>query len=221
MGGTLGGWIALSGVWQIGQRLRLPGSPGLAWWGMHLAHLGVAVLVLGITGVKSFQVERDVRMGQGDEVTVAGYRYRLLEVGNRLGPNYLAQRAQIAVFDGDKQVRTLTPEKRRYVSSAMPMTEAAIDSSLWRDLYVSLGEPLTGPSPQWSFRVYYKPFVSWIWLGAVLMVLGGGLAAFDRRYRQKVTSPMRASAPLPQSAAPVPLTGQAVAVSAGASRVAP
>ena len=208
MGGTLGGWIVLSGGWQMLQRLRLPGSPGLAWWGMHVAHVGVAVLVLGITGVKSFQVERDVRMGLGDEVSVAGYRFRLLEVGNQLGPNYLALRAQVAVYDGDKQLRTLAPEKRRYVSSAMPMTEAAIDSNLWRDLYVSLGEPLAGEPPQWSFRVYYKPYVSWIWLGAVFMVLGGGLAAFDRRYRQmaaKADAPVRESTPDPQRATHLPL----------------
>ncbi len=202
MGGTLGGWILLSGAWQMVQRLRLPGSPGLAWWGMHVAHVGVAVLVLGITGVKSFQVERDVRMGLGDEVIVAGYRFRLLEVGNQLGPNYLALRAQVAVYDGDKQVRTLAPEKRRYVSSAMPMTEAAIDSSLWRDLYVSLGEPLAGEPAQWSFRLYHKPFVSWIWLGALFMALGGGLAAFDRRYRQKAAVPRHAGVSMPGAGQP-------------------
>jgi cytochrome c-type biogenesis protein CcmF len=184
MGGTLGGWIILSGAWQIVQRLRHPGSPGLAWWGMHGAHLGVAVLVLGITGVKSFQVERDVRLGLGDAVTVAGVRYQLISVDNHLGPNYLALRARMQVFEGARQVGTLKPEKRRYVSSAMPLTEAAIDRNLWRDRYVSLGEPLAGEPPQWSFRVYHKPYVSWIWLGAVFMVLGGGLAAFDRRYRQ-------------------------------------
>jgi cytochrome c-type biogenesis protein CcmF len=203
MGGTLGGWIALSGFWQIAQRLRLPGSPALAWWGMHVAHLGVAVLVLGITGVKSFQVERDVRLGLGEAVTVAGVRYQLVSVDNHLGPNYLALRAQFKLFEGasgqEQQVGTLSPEKRRYVSSAMPMTEAAIDRNLWRDRYVSLGEPLAGEPPQWSFRIYHKPFVSWIWLGAVFMVLGGVLATWDRRYRQahvpKVPTPMMAGAP--------------------------
>jgi cytochrome c-type biogenesis protein CcmF len=92
------------------------------------------------------------------------------------------------MFEGapgeEKMVGTLQPEKRRYVSSAMPMTEAAIDRNLWRDRYVSLGEPLAGEPVQWSFRVYHKPYVSWIWLGAVFMVLGGVLAAWDRRYRQ-------------------------------------
>ncbi len=199
MGGTLGGWIVLSGAWQIVQRLRLPGSPGLAWWGMQVAHLGVAVLVLGITGVKSFQVERDVRLGLGDSTVVAGVRYQLISVGNHLGPNYLALRAEMQMFEGkpgsERLAGTLQPEKRRYASSAMPMTEAAIDRNLWRDRDVSLGEPLAGEPPQWSFRVYHKPFVSWIWLGAVCMVLGGTLAAWDRRYRQVPSSARAPSTP--------------------------
>jgi cytochrome c-type biogenesis protein CcmF len=184
LGGALGGTIILSGLWQIAQRLRLPGTAALSWWGMHVAHLGVALLVLGITGVKSFQVEKNVRLGVGDAVTVAGVRYQLRSVDQHLGPNYLALRAQLDLWSGEQRVGSLQPEKRRYVSSAMPMTEAAIDRNLWRDSYVSLGEPLAGEPPQWSFRVYHKPFVSWIWLGALIMALGGGLAALDRRYRQ-------------------------------------
>jgi cytochrome c-type biogenesis protein CcmF len=131
-------------------------------------------------------VERQVRLGLGDAVTVAGIRYQLQSVDQHLGPNYLALRAQMSLWDGDTPLGTLQPEKRRYVSSAMPMTEAAIDRNWWRDSYVSLGEPLAGEPPQWSFRFYHKPFVSWIWLGALTMVLGGGLAAVDRRYRHKV-----------------------------------
>ena len=186
MGGALGGSIILSGAWHMLQRLRMPGLPGLSWWGMHVAHMGVAVLVLGITGVKSYEVERQVRLGLGDAVKVAGIRYQLQSVDQHLGPNYLALRAHMSLWDGDTPLGSLQPEKRRYVSSAMPMTEAAIDRNWWRDSYVSLGEPLAGEPPQWSFRVYHKPFVSWIWLGALTMVLGGGLAAVDRRYRHKV-----------------------------------
>jgi cytochrome c-type biogenesis protein CcmF len=183
MGGALGGWIILAGLWQIVQRLRQPGAPTLSWWGMHTAHLGVAVLVLGITGVKSFEAERDVRLGLGDSVTLAGARYQLEQVDNHLGPNYLALRARIQVFEGAQQVATLLPEKRRYVTSAMPMTEAAIDRSLWRDRYVTLGEPLAGEPPQWRFKIHHKPMVSWIWLGALCMALGAALAALDKRYR--------------------------------------
>ena len=167
---------------------------------MHLAHLGVAVMVLGITGVKSFEVERDVRLGLGDSVNVAGVRYQLVSVDNQLGPNYLALRAALKLFEGEpgreRLVANMRAEKRRYVSSAMPMTEAAIDRNLWRDRYVSLGEPLAGEPQQWTFRIYHKPYVSWIWLGAVFMVLGGGLAAFDRRYRQApLPSPLGTSSP--------------------------
>ena len=218
MGGTLGGWIVLSSALQMLLRLRLPGSPGLAWWGMQVAHLGVAVLVLGITGVKSFQVERDVRLGLGDSVTVAGVRYQLDSVDNHLGPNYLALRAQFKMFEGEpaseRMVGSLQPEKRRYVSSAMPMTEAAIDRTLWRDRYVSLGEPLASEPPQWSFRIYHKPYVSWIWLGALCMVLGGGLAAWDRRYRPSLAkrSIAKPSFAKPQATAALPSSAPVASV---------
>ncbi len=89
---------------------------------------------------------------------------------------------------GGEFLEMLYPEKRKYFSSAMPMTEAAIDSGLFRDLYVSLGEPVQGEKPQWSVRVFYKPFVSWLWYGAILMVLGGLLAVSDRRYRKSAAS---------------------------------
>ena len=118
----------------------------------------------------------------------------------------MALRAQLKLFEGEREVGALQPEKRRYVSSAMPMTEAAIDRNLWRDRYVSLGEPLAGEPAQWSFRVYHKPYVSWIWLGAVFMVLGGGLAAWDRRYREvRESLPRPVPKPLPGADALAPL----------------
>ena len=165
-------------------RLRKPGRIAGSFWGMHLAHLGLAVVVLGITGVKSFEVERDVRMGLGDVVEIGDFRFQLKELREVTGPNYRAVRGVFDVSRDGKVFEQLMPEKRRYFSSAMPMTEAAIDSGFWRDLYVSLGDAVQTQPPEWSVRVYYKPFVPWLWAGVLLMTLGGLLAALDRRYRK-------------------------------------
>ena len=179
----LAAWVVLGSVQQMVLRWRQPGHIGAAYWGMQCAHIGLAVVVAGITGVKSFEVERDVRMGVGDVVTIAPYAFRLQGMSEVKGPNYRAVRADVEVLKNGQAIDRLFPEKRRYFSTAMPMTEAAIDSGFMRDLYVSLGDPIDGPTPQWSMRVYYKPFVPWIWAGVLLMVLGGALAAVDRRYR--------------------------------------
>lgn len=152
---------------------------------MHLAHIGLAVVVVGITMVKGYELERDVRMGVGDTVTLRQYVFELKGVQEIEGPNYKALRADVAVTRNGQKVTDLAPEKRMYFSSRMPMTEAAIDSGLTRDLYVSMGEMLEGGSTeQWSVRVYFKPFVFWLWGGAMFMVLGGLIAALDRRYRR-------------------------------------
>jgi len=176
--------VGLGTLWQVVERLRKPGRISASFWGMHLAHLGMAVLVVGVTGVKSFEVERDVRMGVGDDVSIAPYTFRLVGMKNVQGPNYQAVRAEVEVLRDGKRLEVLWPEKRRYVSSAMPMTEAAIDSGFMRDLYVSMGDRLEGDRPEWSMRVYYKPFVPWLWGGVLLMVFGGVAAALDRRYRK-------------------------------------
>ena len=143
-----------------------------------------AVVVVGITMVKGYEVERDVRMAKGDTVSIGPYSFELGPVMEVTGPNYKAARAEVKVTKNGSTIEILHPEKRRYFSSAMPMTEAAIDSGLFRDLYVSLGEAIESDPPQWSVRVFYKPFVSWLWAGALLMVLGGILAVCDRRYRK-------------------------------------
>ena len=179
----LAAWVVLGSVQHMVLRWRQPGHIGAAYWGMQCAHIGLAVVVAGITGVKSYEVERDVRMGVGDVVTIAPYAFRLQGMSEVKGPNYRAVRADVEVLKNGQPIDRLYPEKRRYFSTAMPMTEAAIDSGFMRDLYVSLGDPIDGPTPQWSMRVYYKPFVPWIWAGVLLMVLGGALAAVDRRYR--------------------------------------
>jgi cytochrome c-type biogenesis protein CcmF len=151
------------------------------YYGMLLAHLGIAVFITGVTLVKGYEVEKDVRMQQGDTVDVGGYTFRLEGLSEVAGPNYDATRGAISVSKGGKQVRTMFPEKRFYRVQQMPMTEAAIDSGLTRDLYVSLGEPVDGGA--WVVRIYHKPFVDWIWGGAFLMALGGILAISDKRYR--------------------------------------
>ena len=183
LGIFLGAWVGLGTLQQVVTRLRKPGRIGLSFWGQNVAHFGMAVLVVGVTGVNSYEVERDVRMHVNDVVTIAPYSFQLKSLGEVTGPNYKAVRADVEVKRGDEVIETLQPEKRRYFSSAMPMTEAGIDSGFMRDLYVSLGEPLDDARTEWSMRVYYKPFVPWLWGGILLMVLGGLLAALDRRYR--------------------------------------
>ncbi|MBA4178121.1 MAG: c-type cytochrome biogenesis protein CcmF [Leptothrix sp. (in: Bacteria)] len=160
------------------QRLRLWPR---AMVGMSLAHIGVAVFIFGVTMVKSFEVERDVNMGIGDTTEVAGYTFTFRGVNDVQGPNYRAAKGLVIVSRNGKEVAQMHPEKRIYRVQQNPMTEAAIDSGIARDLYVSLGNATEGRS--WVVRVYYKPFVTWIWGGCVLMALGGLVAASDRRYR--------------------------------------
>jgi cytochrome c-type biogenesis protein CcmF len=119
-------------------------------------------------------------MDVGDTVNAGNYTFRLIGVTNVLGPNYRAARADIEVSKSGNVVNHMFPEKRSYIATESVMTETAIDTGLFRDLYISLGEPVSAGA--WSVRVYYKPFVDWIWGGALLMAMGGGLALSDRRY---------------------------------------
>ncbi|HVY08484.1 MAG TPA: heme lyase CcmF/NrfE family subunit [Burkholderiales bacterium] len=186
-------WVALSTFLNLKQRVnqlratserstpsQLAALPR-GFYGMLLAHLGVAVFIAGVTLVKGYEVEKDVRMQVGDTVDVGGYTFRLDGLAEVNGPNYVATRGKVAVLKEQARVGTLFPEKRFYHVQQMPMTEAAIDTGLLRDLYVSLGEPVEGGA--WVVRVYHKPFVDWIWGGAFIMALGGILAMSDRRYR--------------------------------------
>ncbi len=176
-------WIAAAIVLQTIDRFRT-GAPARAWWGMQLAHFGLAAFVVGVAMVSTYEEERDVRMSPGETVTVGGHTFKFLGVQQAQGPNYVAARGSFELSKDGKPLRTLHPEKRNYDSSAMPMTEAAIDAGLTRDVYVSLGEPLEGEA--WAVRVYFKPFVDWIWGGCLLMALGGFVAASDRRYRLRI-----------------------------------
>ncbi len=192
LGLTLAFWIVLASLLQIYQQLRNTvnwKSTPISYWGMHLAHVGIAVCVVGITMVKGYETEKDVRMVIGDTVSVGGYTFRLTGIRTEAGPNYHADVGDVELIREDRVLRTLHPEKRIYFSSTMPMTEAAIDTSLVRDVYVSLGERLEdGKTPAWAMRVYHKPFITWIWGGCLLMALGGAMAALDRRYRKKAAA---------------------------------
>ncbi|MDX9995193.1 MAG: heme lyase CcmF/NrfE family subunit [Rhodocyclaceae bacterium] len=179
---ALAAWIIAAIVLQAIQRLKT-GNPPPSWWGMQIAHFGLAAFVIGVAMVGSYEEERDVRMSPGETVTVGGHTFKFLGVEDVRGPNYTAARGSFELSKDGKMLRILHPEKRNYDSSAMPMTEAAIDAGLTRDVYVSLGEPLEGAA--WAVRVYFKPFVDWIWGGCLLMSLGGLVAAADRRYRLK------------------------------------
>ena len=192
-GMALGIWVILGTLEPAVERLRKPGKIPLSFFAMHCAHLGIAVMVIGVTLSKGYEVEKDVRIAAGDTVTLGAYSFELQRVIEVTGPNYVAKRAEVLVKRNGDTVTTLFPEKRRYVSTAMPMTEAAIDTNLWRDLYVSLGEPLNNPAQEWSMRFYLKPFLLWIWLGVLMMVFGGLLAVTDKRYRRAVESRLAGS----------------------------
>ena len=192
-GMALGIWVILGTLEPAVERLRKPGKIPLSFFAMHCAHLGIAVMVIGVTLSKGYEVEKDVRIAAGDTVTLGAYSFELQRVIEVTGPNYVAKRAEVLVKRNGDTVTTLFPEKRRYVSTAMPMTEAAIDTNLWRDLYVSLGESLNNPAQEWSMRFYLKPFLLWIWLGVLMMVFGGLLAVTDKRYRRAVESRLAGS----------------------------
>jgi cytochrome c-type biogenesis protein CcmF len=189
IGLTLVFWIVLASavqIWrQVCDTVNWRATP-ISFWGMHAAHIGIAVSVLGITMVKGYETEKDVRMALGDTVLVGGYTFKLTGIRTEPGPNYKADVGDVQLIKDGQVLKTLHPEKRTYFSSTMPMTETAIDSNPLRDVYVSLGERLEdGVNPAWAVRVYHKPFVIWIWSGCLLMAFGGTMAALDRRYRKK------------------------------------
>jgi cytochrome c-type biogenesis protein CcmF len=164
----------------------------LAMWGMLAAHLGVAVFSFGVAMVKTYEAERDVKMGPGDSTSLAGYTFRMTELKQREGPNYVAMQGSIELSQDGKVLAQLKPEKRVYRVQQNPMTEAAVDSNLMRDLYVSMGEQL--PTGEWIVRVQVKPFIVWIWGGCLLMMAGGVLAVSDRRYRVRQRADARVGA---------------------------
>ena len=183
-------WVIASMFVNLRHRLLSSGKEGLfaklasqsrSYYGMHVAHLGIAVFIIGATLVGGYETEKDVRMEIGNTVEVGGYTFRFNGAKKEPGPNYMADIGELDVLRNGEKIRTMAPEKRTYTASGMAMTEAAIDTGVFRDLYVALGEPLENGA--WVVRVYHKPFVDWIWFGCILMAFGGFLAVSDRRYR--------------------------------------
>lgn len=182
-------WLILSIVVDTKYKIRNAQSvwAGLSrltpsYYGMVLGHVGLALCVIGVCLVSQYTKEIDLRMAPGDSVEASGYTFTFNGTQQIVGPNYTGDQGAIEVRDGDKLINVLKPEKRRYnASQSQVMTEASIDANLWRDLYVALGEPLGGGA--WAVRVHYKPFVRWIWLGGIVMTLGGFISAMDKRYR--------------------------------------
>jgi cytochrome c-type biogenesis protein CcmF len=162
---------------------RLKSIPA-GFYGMTVAHLGISVFVIGITFTSIYSIEKDVRMQPGDTLDMAGYIFEFHGVKITEGPNFIAKEGLLTVSYEGKQIAKLDPQKREYRVQKMPMTEAAIDAGLFRDLFVAIGEPLDEQGA-WSLRIYYKSFIRWIWLGAVFMGLGGLIAASDKRFRKK------------------------------------
>ena len=185
---TIGLWVMASAVRGLLERARKRhgGWRGMprAFIGMSLAHFGVGVFILGVTLTSAYNVEKDLRMDRGSAVTIAGYTFTFDGIQQIPGPNYTANQGTMHVTRAGKEIATLHPQKRVYRVQTNPMTEASIDMGVFRDLYVSLGEPVDNGA--WSVRVYYKPFIRWIWSGALIMALGGMFAASDRRYRVTV-----------------------------------
>jgi len=189
LGATLAVWVTLTTGAALWERIRnkpgklraLFGIPS-GFYGMICGHLGIAIFIVGVTMVSIYEMEKDVRLSPGETYSLGGYEFSFDDVSRIPGPNYSADRGTLTVTREGEPVAVLHPEKRIYPTQSQSMTEAAIDPGLFRDLYISLGEPL-GANDSWSVRLYYKPFVRWIWLGALVMAFGGLLGALDPRYR--------------------------------------
>ncbi|GAM73413.1 cytochrome c heme lyase subunit ccmF [Vibrio ishigakensis] len=151
-------------------------------WAMMFAHMGLAITVIGIAMVQNYSIERDVRLAPGDNFEIQGYNFYFDQVRDNDGPNYDGYIADFDITKDGRKINTLHAEKRFYTTQRSMMTEAAIDAGVTRDLYIALGEKLDD-NVSWAVRIYYKPFVRWIWAGSLLMAIGGAIAISDRRYR--------------------------------------
>ena len=191
--GWIGGlWLILGALAFVARAARSASGLLRGHWGMVAAHLGVGVFVIGVAMVESSTDERDFAMSPGETIETAGLAFRLDEIATVKGPNWSAEEARFTVLKDGEPWTTMNPQKRRYYRSGQVMTQVALKPGVFRDLYIAMGQPLDGRA--WSIRVHVKPFIRWIWGGAVLMLIGGLLAATDPRYRRLAKHAMTRSA---------------------------
>ena len=186
VGLTGGFWVILSSLYEPVKRLlgRQALTRGLV--GMTVAHIGVGLFAIGVAVTQNYRIEKDVALRPGDSIELKGYTFHFNSTRQVEGPNYQAEQAEVTITRGDELVATLHPQKRVYRVQRSPMTEAGIEVDWNRDLFVAMGEPLGDGA--WSLRVQYKPLVRFIWLGALVMALGGFIAITDRRYRTRTVT---------------------------------
>ena len=190
LGIVAGMWVTTGSLFYTGQQLRKANGLKLpaGVLSMTLAHVGLGIFLVGLSMSSALSGEKHLRMEAGDVYETSGYTFQFNGTRQVRGPNYTAEQGEFVVTKGDKEVARLFPQKRQYAQPGNVMTEAAIDPGFTRDLYVSLGEPLDDLGRAWAVRVYYKPFIRWIWLGAIFMALGGLIAAGNKRYRSRVAA---------------------------------
>ena len=188
LGLSFGLWIIFSALLEPLRRWRQGQQVTTAVLGMAIAHLGVGLFAIGASGVESYKIEKDVALKPGGSYQIAGYDFRFVNAVDMRGPNYDAVEALVEVTRGGKAVAILKPQKRHFWVQQTDNSQAAISVNWSRDLFVAMGNPLGEGA--WSMRIQYKPLVRYIWLGALVMALGGFIAGTDRRYRTKIPAPV-------------------------------
>ncbi|MFN7293589.1 MAG: heme lyase CcmF/NrfE family subunit, partial [Lysobacteraceae bacterium] len=180
-----GAWVVAGTAVFLWRRLKVQRQALTAEMaGMVMAHAGIGIFVVGVLAVESTMIEKDVAAKPGMSFEVRDYRFEFVGVEQREGPNFHSDFGTVNVTRDGAPVATLHPEKRSYKASGQVMTEASYDPGLFRDVYVALGDPLDEAKTEWAVRLYVKPFIRWIWVGALMMAIGGFVVAFDRRFRR-------------------------------------
>jgi cytochrome c-type biogenesis protein CcmF len=200
VGFSFGFWVIFSALLDPIRRYRQGLKVSAAVLGMSIAHLGVGMFAIGASGVESYKIEKDVALKPGGSFKIAGYDFRFVNAVDVKGPNYDAVEALVEVTRGGKPVAVLKPQKRHYWVQQTDNSQAAISVNWSRDLFVAMGNPLGEGA--WSMRIQYKPLVRYIWLGALVMAIGGFMAATDRRYRLRAAATERVGTSAPPNPEP-------------------